>query len=450
MTRRNQTERGQVLILSVLAITVVFVVGAIAVDIGLWVSERRGSQTDADFLALSGAWELLDSNASVADVNTAVNAALTANDGELNLTLQNPPDVDLTERCVGVDVDHESTPLFFRIFGLLEPEIGAHARACAGPVSGGNLIPLQLDNDTAPCFVNEQPVLSQLCPLEFGAQGGPNGNNPRGILDLEADPGWCSNDTGDGDIENLIEWGTAGPCLINAASTCPSTHQWIDCAATQTGNPKKVLDGTAARLARDGACDTNGNGIDDFDETVILIVDNSPSGAGPEDIYGPRDCDASTDGVQMSPRIVSIIVFEEYPASNNTPYPIVGIASVYIAGCAPKDQVVNSVDDLNRDCTNPSTMTPGSLEGLFVMAPGFGPVPRPAAGHCPGPHQGPHSGPNARPCPTPTPAPTPTPPPGGPPGHIEVWGNIFKLAVGGGTGGGSGGSGTTLGIYLVE
>ncbi len=467
-------ERGQILIFSILAFTVVFVVGAIAVDIGLWLSERRGAQTDADLLALAGAWELLDPSADAGEVNDAVLAALAANDGELNATLESPPDVDLAERCVAVDVDHESVPLFFTIFGLVEPEIGAHAKACAGPVSGGNLVPFQLDNNTAPCFDNnEQPVLTSLCPLEFGAQGGPNGNNPRGIIDLQAPDGYCSNSNGDGDIEELIEWGAPGPCLINPASGCGG-GAWIDCASTQTGNPKKVLDGTAARLARDGLCDgPDGNSWDDFDETVVLITDNPPSGAGPEDNYGARDCDPA-EGLQMSPRIVTIIVFDEYPDDNNTPYPIVGLASIYLAGCAPKEQVITNINDLNRYCTNPSTMEIGDLSGLYVSAPGLGPLPIPAAGHCPGPHQGPHSGPNARPCPTPTPTPSPTPtasptpsptptpgpatptptptqPPIGPSGHVEVWGNIFNLVIGGGSpGGGGNSSSTTLGIYLVE
>jgi len=35
-----------VLILAVLGVTVIFLAGAIAIDIGLWLSERRGAQTD--------------------------------------------------------------------------------------------------------------------------------------------------------------------------------------------------------------------------------------------------------------------------------------------------------------------------------------------------------------------------------------------------------------------
>ena len=56
---RASNERGQVIILVILVMTVTFVVGAIAVDLTLWLSERRGSQTDADFASLAGAFELM-------------------------------------------------------------------------------------------------------------------------------------------------------------------------------------------------------------------------------------------------------------------------------------------------------------------------------------------------------------------------------------------------------
>lgn len=458
---RNQPgrEKGQILILSILAFTVVFIIGAIAVDIGLWLSERRGSQTDADFLALQGAWELLDPNATVGEVNAAVESARIGNDGEANLTLQSAPDVDLQERCVSVDVDHESAPLFFTIFGIADPEIGAHAKACAGPVSGGNLIPFQIDNDTAPCYTNEEPNYAELCPLELGAQN----ENPRGMLDLEAPDDFCSNDTGDGDIEDLIEWGMDGPCLINTSGVCPGAHEWVDCAATQTGNPKNVLDGTKARLARDGQCDQDGDGMDDFEETVILVAPDPGDPA--QNIYSPRDCDPATDGLQMSPRLVTIIVFDEYPTDNNTPYPIVGLAGFYLAGCAGENQTVNSVDDLNRYCDDDyTTMSLPALSDLYVSAaPGSGSVGPLPVSHCPQPgHPGPHGGPNQAPCPTNSPTPTPTPSPGpatptptptpapvGSPGHAVVWGNFVTLLVAGGSPGG-GGSSTTLGIYLVE
>src|SRR5437867_11565923 len=66
-------ERGQALILGVMALTVVFVIGVIVVDVGLWVSERRGAQKDADATTLAGAYELLGQDF----VNLASNNAAT-------------------------------------------------------------------------------------------------------------------------------------------------------------------------------------------------------------------------------------------------------------------------------------------------------------------------------------------------------------------------------------
>src|SRR5881409_1500123 len=57
-------QRGQVLILFVMGATVIFVIGAIVVDIGLWVSQRRSAQAAADLAALAAATELPDSGAA--------------------------------------------------------------------------------------------------------------------------------------------------------------------------------------------------------------------------------------------------------------------------------------------------------------------------------------------------------------------------------------------------
>src|SRR6059036_1578922 len=55
-------QRGQVLILFVMGATVIFVIGAIVVDIGLWVSERRNAQAAADLAALAAATQLDPNN----------------------------------------------------------------------------------------------------------------------------------------------------------------------------------------------------------------------------------------------------------------------------------------------------------------------------------------------------------------------------------------------------
>ena len=369
IVRQKRGEGGQMILMMVLAMTVMFIVGAIAVDVGLWLSERRGAQTDADFVALSGAWELLDPSAAEADAVAAVNTALDANDEQLNASLI-AVDVDLEARCVAVDVGHASRPLFFAIFGVGAPDIGAHAKACAGAASGpGNLVPFQIDDNPGDCFdVNEEPIFTAMCRIELGAQGGTAG---RGMLDLQAPDDFCSYSPGNGDIEELIVDAAPGICLINdpATNTCDPSNQgpWYDCVAIQTGDPKAVLDGVATRLAKDGDCDGDGDGVDDFDETVDLVF-----GAGVTGIYAPHDCDPLTAGTQASPRLVTLIVLEDPPPKNpgNSGFPIVAFAGFYIAGCATETAVVVDEDDLDRYCipSSPLTGPPGKavVYGRFV------------------------------------------------------------------------------------
>ncbi|HEY5626221.1 MAG TPA: hypothetical protein VIT93_07005 [Dehalococcoidia bacterium] len=348
-----------------LLLTVTFFVGAIAVDIGLWLSERRGAQTDADFIALTGAWELLNPGATEAGVKSAATAALAANDEQLNAEIFGEPEVSEDGRCVSVNVRHDSRPLFFEIFGLGSPNIGAHATACKGAIQApGNLVPFQIDNNPGPCFDSEEePIFTSMCPLELGAQG----DNPRGMLDLQASGDYCSYSPGDGEVEDFIEWGAPGSCFINETNYCDPTNNgpWYDCVAVQDGNPTKVVEGTAARLAKDGDCDgLDAGNVDDFFETVNLVFD---TGDPFTSIYEPRDCDPATDGKQMSPRLVSLIVLEDGPVPGNTGYPILAFAAFYIAGCAGEGVVVVDESNLDRYC-GPGSGPPGHIVvyGRFV------------------------------------------------------------------------------------
>lgn len=334
-----------------------FVVGAITVDVGLWVSERRGSQTDADLAALAGAYQLLDPGASAADAITQASNSLDANDEQQNASFAQPVVVD--DSCfnqgdndaVTVDVQHDSNALFFGIFGVAAPDIGAHAKACVGAANGpGNAVPFEVSDDPGPCFdTSSKPIFTAMCPIEGGAQS----PNPRGLLDLDAPGNYCSDGGGSGDIENMIEFGASGTCLINTTGSCdPAINgPWYDCVAVQTGNPQKVLDGTNARISKDGQCDQNfgspPDGVDSFSESVVKVFD---TGNQYTSIYAPRDCDPTTDGTQMSPRLVTLIVLDTAPGPGNSGIPIKAFAGFYIAGCAHESVVVQSEADLSPYC----------------------------------------------------------------------------------------------------
>jgi len=440
-----RAQRGQALILLVLAMTVVFVVGAFAVDMGLWISERRGAQKDADASALAGAWELLDFSQSDAQNQTnaaaAANANLAANEqgaptafAPNGLLVDNSCFRGQRADAVTTNVNHTTKGLFSSIFTDVVPVPGAHAKACAGAATGlGGVLPFEIDNNPGPCFdVNQAPRFTSMCPIEFGAQNG----NPRGVLDLQASGDYCSDANGGGDIEQLIEFGASGDCFINEKSpqSCDPAKNgpWYDCVGVQNGNPDKVLEGVQARVARDGLCDQNyGNndGTDDFFESVIMVHD---TGDPYTSIYEARDCDPTQDGKQVSPRLVTIIVLENSPNSGNTGYPIVAFAGFYLAGCTPEGAVVVDESDVDKDCISPGNMNISGADGLYVQDPHVvvPAPPNPPCGHGNQPTCTPTPVPTPTPTPSPTPAPTPSPTPGGgPPGHGVVWGRFVNLIV---------------------
>jgi Putative Flp pilus-assembly TadE/G-like len=359
MLAQARKERGQMLIMLVLLFTVIVAAGAVSIDVGLWLSERRGAQSDADLLALAGAWELLDESSSQQDARDAVDEWLVDNEESGNTSLAQEPTID--NSCFGVwdldavavDVDHESRSLFSGIFGVVAPEIGAHAKACAGAAEGPGSNPV-LPFETDPfslCFTNGQPNVGGDCVIEFGSQGP---GSQRGFVDVRAGE-YCSNGGGGGGSAARIEsiaLGAQGTCLINQGSppSCDPDRpsgEWFDCVASQGGNAADIVRGVRCRLTGstgsgqncpqtnpEPLCDNlaggNNNGIDDFEETVI----DTGLDANGHPIYEVRDCDPGEAGLQASPRIGSIFVLPENPNNNgNSPDPIIAFAGFYLKGC---------------------------------------------------------------------------------------------------------------------
>lgn len=473
--RPGRGESGQSLVLLVLGMTVMFVIGAIVVDIGLWLSERRGAQTDADFAATAGAWELLRPGASASDAVTAATSSLSANDEQGNAAFANPVQVD--DSCwdrgvndaVTVDVSHGSRGLFFDIFGLTNPDIGAHAKACVGAAQGiGDIVPFHVTDNPGPCFdTNEEPIFTALCDVERGAHG----SNPRGLLDLEADQ-YCSNRSGSGDPEELIENGAQGLCLIDENGNCEGgsgpQQGYYDCVYAQTGNTANIQAGVNARVSKDGDCDAlygNGNGTDDFLETIQIVFN---TGNPTTSIYEARDCDLAADGLQKSPRLVTLVVLEN-EADQNDPEPIIAFAGFYLSGCGD-ERITHTDETLIDPYCGPQQAGADVQPALeaYVAAPELGPVlhhrcthgnppaftctptPSPVPTPTPTPTPAPTASPSPAPTASPTPSPAPTGTPGCPQGHCTVFGRFVKLIVSNADIGRPTGQTTLFGISLVE
>ncbi len=145
---RPSNEEGQMLIVFILLFTLTLIVGVIVVDVGVWVTERRGASADADASSLAGVQAYL--------------ADLTDNSGAFDDAVQwavlngvDPAEIDAAPTlncsagfsCIGVGTSdcreegtdnmpwveakmrREGAQLFTAAFNVLAPDIGAVARA---------------------------------------------------------------------------------------------------------------------------------------------------------------------------------------------------------------------------------------------------------------------------------------------------------------------------------
>jgi hypothetical protein len=258
---------------------------------------------------------------------------------------------------------------------------------------------------TSFCFTNGLPNIGGTCILDFGSQGA--GGSERGIVDVIAPDDSCSAGGGSADPINAIVNGATGTCIINQGNppTCDpdqNSGEWYDCIASQSGNAQQVRQGVQCRITgqatpggannhcqdqnpqAEGACDAlpggNGDGVDDFSESVTLIFDGPGT---PNDIYEPRDCNPGVEGVQPSPRIGSIFILPANPNLNqNDPDPIIGFAGFYLLGCKASTNADPPQTMEEKKCDPPGPQGHIAVFGTFVnlitSGGGVGP-PNPAS-----------------------------------------------------------------------
>ncbi len=406
---RTSPERGQTLILWVLAFSVILVVAAIVVDVGLWVSERYGAQNDGDFSALAGAQAYL---ADINDTSTAFDDAKVwaiAN-GVLDAEIDAAPSsncsagnscIDVgTSNCRGngdtmpwveARIRHPGTALFSSIFSVVDRDIGAIARACVGsprtrydlspfgvqtgfvPPVGDPETDLQCQNDTdddADGEVNDgcplssclepdpadpartRPVYGRVCILKTGAQGGVSGQ--RGQLTIgDLDCQQTSAST----LRHDFHYGARAGCTMG---------QEVN---TGTGNIIGLLSGLNDRLVEEGHCDDlffSGNaGYDDFDEVLSITGGSSgPIVPSADNIFAENPCHI-TNGVDGTPpdsydpshvhtylpRAVHLILIDELQQGQQTAT-ITGFAGFYVIGCYKDAIAYQKKLEIEQDLSN--------------------------------------------------------------------------------------------------
>ena len=259
MRATTHPERGQTLLIFVLALSVLLGFTAMAIDVGLFYEDRRHFQNTADAAALAGVAEL-PYNPGAAKIKAAEWAANNGvPSGELkSLEVRT---TDYPNDTMYVELEGQFSWVFGRVLGKTSDPVGASAAARIGSLGGNNnLMPWALVFGDSFCLdANNDPIPGMNCSVKVGAGSGVTGWY--GALDLDGNGG------GSAEYKSNIIDGTADTVYCAVGQTDPSCETTIIDAL-----PGNKVGGTgqgiAERLAAEPTtgCSKDGNNVDNFDE----------------------------------------------------------------------------------------------------------------------------------------------------------------------------------------
>jgi len=388
LLKRLRGERGQVIIMFIGIFAIITVIGLITLDFGLWFSERRGAQTDADLPALAGVAELTVLEPGPDEEAAAILQAeqfLGRNDESGNASLAEPVLVD--DSCfsddprdkpglldsVTVNVNHDSRAFFGEILGIEAPDIGAHAKACAGslweaegifpiavPMQGNNSDCFDIDPDGDPI-----PVYGSTCAMAVG--GGQGSSGETGTIKLFNDYELtCSDQTTGGNktVRAEVEAGGANTTCSVGDLVYPQTgvgsnplRTSLQILLEKEGEPEYTCDEDYP-YGPDPPYALPDNGHDEFLEVVEQEKgDPWPSATA---CFARRECD--------SPRLVQLIIINSYDDQGNDPSEIIAFANFFIEGCELVDDSVEPpiVLEFSNTCDIQGQQGQVRIRGLFV------------------------------------------------------------------------------------
>jgi hypothetical protein len=356
---------GQVLIVFLLVTTLFFAAGVIGVDAAIWHSERRTAQKDADAAALAAGLELFN-RTSAADITTRASAAayewgqrngidaatFTNGTPQVITGCWGSPSFDGLPDGVVVDLSAQGATLFSGIWSLIAPDVGAHAKVCIGsPPDATGMLPFAIPIETSPCFDEDgAPLFGAECDVEVRAPDGSSGETGPLRLYNDGSTECSSSHVGDATQTFIDEvaLGADTSCAIAPAGSSSSACQIYNtdsigtCVWSITGNrAKAMIEGLQTRLALEGQttapynCDDlypDGyyggvhDGLDQWWEALTpLGVDIHSISPGPDVYFEQRDC--------KSPRVVTLILMDQFGENGQGPYLIRGFASFFIESC---------------------------------------------------------------------------------------------------------------------
>ena len=368
------SESGQVVVITVFALGFFALMGALSLDVGIYVNDRRDAQNVVDKAALAGALELTLATGNTGSAAATASANEWATNNGIDLA---DPNVTLTVNVVntcyslndpvltGVEVSivREAGSVFLGFVpGVTDWDVNATALACAGrPVEAYGFLPFAI-SELSGCFElngsgGYQPRIGHRCAVQSSQSS--SGSN--GQLGFPGNATSCVGGNSSGAvIRGYVANGVSVTCTIGDIV-----------AANQGNNVGAIRQGLADRFSSEGACEDayvaqGGNNTSLSTATSALntrIATETPPGVplggtisttnDRDDFYEiwayhgnltlhpaeglqPYDCEPLTVGSQTSPRNVQMVVVRDWanPDGNiNNSYIVRGFARAFLEGC---------------------------------------------------------------------------------------------------------------------
>jgi len=259
--KRNVDNRGQALVVFVLALAAILGFVAMTIDLGLVFEDRRHLQNTADAAALAGVAELplqpLAARQKAQD--WAANNGLPASQiKKIEIRTTEVPNDTLY-----VELEKQFSWIFGGALGLSTNPVSAGAAAQIRSLRGtSNLMPWAIMMGDSACLDSaNNPISGANCSVKLGSGASAIGGW-YGALDLDGSGG------GSSEYEANIIDGTAATKYCSVGQTDPDCDTSVVDAlpGNKVGGTDHAID---QRLLNEPKCDANGNGIDDFSEVFV-------------------------------------------------------------------------------------------------------------------------------------------------------------------------------------
>jgi hypothetical protein len=197
-------SRGQTLVITVVFLTTLLGMSALAIDVGSWYKQKRDLQATADAAALAGAQALPEStdDAKALAIRYAASNGGSLDDSGINFSSQ-----ITSHDTINVRLTKDAPGFFSKVFGIDSVSVGAHASARADNINAAlHVAPITVNwkHPMLACHPLPCPDATEIDLADLHKPGSGDAAGAFGLIDLMQD------DNGSVGASTLGQWITQG------------------------------------------------------------------------------------------------------------------------------------------------------------------------------------------------------------------------------------------------